>query len=188
MGSDAGVTVYTVGHSTHTLDEFVALLKTYNVTMVVDVRTVPHSRYSPQFNKENLPDALKPHIRYIHIPELGGLRRANPDSVNMALDKSFRGYADYMQTKEFTENLLKLVALAKENCLAVMCAEAVPWRCHRSLLSDALLIRHISVKHILTQTSCVSHALTELAHVEGTKITYPLFQAEKSQRTLADFG
>jgi uncharacterized protein (DUF488 family) len=181
---------YTVGHSTRTLAEFINIIKSYNITLVVDVRTVPHSRHNPQFNKEALPDSLKAAgIKYIHMPELGGLRRPRPDSVNLAWEnKGFQGYADYMQTKEFAENLLKLATLIRENCLAVMCAEAVPWRCHRNLLSDALTVRGIKVKHILTETSVSNHELTPFAHVEGTKITYPLYPKEKTQRTLADFG
>jgi len=189
-GSEQETTVLTIGHSTRTLAEFIDLLKAYAVTMVVDVRTVPRSRHNPQFNKETLPDSLKAeHKKYIHMPELGGLRRPHHDSTNLAWqNKSFRGYADYMQTKEFTENLLKLVALTRENRVAVMCAEALPWRCHRSLLSDALIARHIRVKHILNVNIASNHELTPFANVEGTKITYPLFVKEKPQRTLADFG
>ena len=182
--------VLTIGHSTRTLDEFIELLKAYGVTLVVDVRTVPRSRYNPQFNKETLSNSLKPHgIKYIHMPDIGGLRRPKPDSVNLAWrNSSFRGYADFMQTKEFTENLLKLIALARENCLAIMCAEALPWRCHRSLISDALVVRHVKVEHIISANGIINHQLSELAHVEGTKITYPLFSKETPQRTLGDFG
>ena len=123
------------------------------------------------------------------MPDIGGLRRPKHDSVNLAWKNSgFRGYADYMQTKEFTDNLLKIVALARENCLALMCAEALPWRCHRSLISDALVARHVKVEHILSATSCIRHELNEMAHVEGTKITYPLFTKDTPQRTLGDFG
>jgi uncharacterized protein (DUF488 family) len=181
---------YTIGHSTRTLPEFICLAKIYNINLIVDVRTVPRSRHNPQFNKETLAESLKTaDLKYIHMPELGGLRRPKPDSVNLAWEnKSFRGYADYMQTKEFAENLLGLVALIRENCLAIMCAEAVPWRCHRNLLSDALTARHIKVKHILTETSVTNHELTPFAQVEGTKITYPLFAKEKTQKTLFDFG
>jgi uncharacterized protein (DUF488 family) len=93
-----------------------------------------------------------------------------------------------MQTKEFTDNLLKIIALARENRLALMCAEALPWRCHRSLISDALVVRHVRVKHIISATSLINHQLNEMAHVEGTKITYPLFTKETPQRTLGDFG
>ena len=190
MAKESELTVYTIGHSTRTLEEFVALLKTYHISLLVDVRTVPRSRHNPQFNKETLPASLKTEgIRYIHMPEIGGLRHPKRDSVNLAWQNmGFRGYADYMQTKEFTDNLLKIVALARENCLALMCAEALPWRCHRSLISDALVVRHIKVLHIISATSTITHELTEFAHVEGTKITYPLFSKETPQRTLGDFG
>jgi len=182
--------VFTIGHSTRTLDEFIGLLKTYGVTLVVDVRTIPRSRHNPQFNKETLPDSLKLNgIKYAHMPEIGGLRRPKQDSVNLAWkNASFRGYADYMQTKEFTDNLLKIIALGRENCVALMCAEALPWRCHRSLISDALVIRHVKVQHIISANSCIGHQLNEMAHVEGTKIFYPLFFKETPQRTLNDFG
>jgi len=172
------------------MEEFIQLLKTYGVTLLVDVRTVPRSMHNPQFNKETLPASLKPEgVRYIHMPEIGGLRRPKRDSVNLAWrNMSFRGYADYMQSKEFTDNLLKIIALARENCLALMCAEALPWRCHRSLISDALVLRHVKVQHIISASSIITHELNEMAKVEGTKITYPLFTKETSQRTLGDFG
>jgi uncharacterized protein (DUF488 family) len=190
MSKEQALVLYSIGHSTRSFDEFVSLLKTYLVGLVVDVRTVPRSRHNPQFNKETLPNKLKAaDIHYIHLPELGGLRRPSPDSVNLAWEhKSFRGYADYMQTKEFAENLLGLVALARENCVAIMCAEAVPWRCHRNLLADALAARKICVRHILTETSVLDHELTSFAHVEGTKVTYPLYDKERPQKTLTDFG
>jgi uncharacterized protein (DUF488 family) len=190
LAKEQELTVFTIGHSTRTLEEFIQLLKTYGVTLLVDVRTVPRSRHNPQFNKENLPASLKPEgVRYIHMPEIGGLRRPQRDSVNIAWkDAGFRGYADYMQTKEFTDNLLKIIALARENCLALMCAEALPWRCHRSLISDALVVRHIKVLHIISETNTITHELSEFANVEGTKITYPLYSKETPQRTLGDFG
>lgn len=190
MSSQAEPTILTIGHSTRTLDEFLNLLRTYEVTMVVDVRTVPRSRHNPQFNKENFPNVLKAEgIKYVHMPELGGLRRASADSTNLAWqNKTFRGYADYMQTKEFAESLLRLISLARENCIAIMCAEAVPWRCHRNLIADALVVRHFKVKHVLNETSSTNHELTPFACIEGNKITYPLFTKEKPQRTLADFG
>jgi uncharacterized protein (DUF488 family) len=184
------LTVLTIGHSTRTLEEFIELLETYRINLVIDVRTVPHSRYNPQFNKEAMPANLRhSNIKYIHIPDIGGLRRPKPDSVNLAWKNTgFRGYADYMQTKEFTDSLLKIVALAKENRLVLMCAEALPWRCHRNLISDALLVRHIGVDHIISKTSIIKHKLNESAHVEGTKITYPLYTKETPQRSLSDFG
>jgi uncharacterized protein (DUF488 family) len=190
LAKEQELTVFTIGHSTRTLEEFIQLLKTYGVTVLVDVRTVPRSRHNPQFNKETLPASLKlSGVKYIHMPEIGGLRRPKRDSVNLAWrNMSFRGYADYMQTKEFTDSLLKIVALARENCLALMCAEALPWRCHRSLISDALVVRHVKVQHIISATSTIRHGLNEMAQVEGTKITYPLFTKETFQRTLVDFG
>lgn len=190
LAKEPELTILTIGHSTRTLEEFVDLLEAYGVTLVLDVRSVPRSRHNPQFNKETLPSSLKHFgIKYIHMAEIGGLRRPKHDSVNLAWrNNSFRGYADYMQTKEFTDNLLKIVALARENRLALMCAEALPWRCHRSLISDALVVRHVKVEHIISATSLINHQLNEMAHVEGTKITYPLFTKETPQRTLGDFG
>ena len=190
MAKASELTVLTIGHSTRTLQEFVQLLEAYSVTLLVDVRTVPRSRHNPQFNKETLPNTLKHYgIKYIHMPDIGGLRRPKADSVNLAWKNlSFRGYADYMQTKEFTDNLLKITALARENCLALMCAEALPWRCHRSLISDALVVRHVKVEHVISKDSVINHELNEMAHVDGTKITYPLFTKETPQRTLGDFG
>jgi uncharacterized protein (DUF488 family) len=190
MSSETETTIFTIGHSTRTLAEAVEILKAYSVALLVDVRTVPRSRHNPQFNKETLPDALKAEgIKYVHMPELGGFRRPSPDSPNIAWkNKSFRGYADYMQTREFADNLLKLIALARENCAVVMCAEAMPWRCHRSLIADALTVRRVKVEHILNANSHLKHELSPSAHMEGTKITYPLYAQETPQRTLADFG
>ncbi|MGD6934953.1 MAG: DUF488 family protein [Candidatus Bathyarchaeia archaeon] len=185
------LTIYTVGHSTRSIEEFIEILKAYNITLLVDVRTIPRSRHNPQFNKENLPNTLKHYaIKYLSMPDIGGLRHPKKDSINLAWENSsFRGYADFMQTKEFTENLLKLIVLAKENCLAIMCAEALPWRCHRNLISDALVARHIPVLHIISKNDAIPHQLNELAHVEGTKVTYPLSGfKETPQRTLGDFG
>jgi uncharacterized protein (DUF488 family) len=182
--------IYTIGHSTRTIEEFTELLKKYEVNLLVDVRTVPRSRHNPQFNKETLPKTLKTqNIKYIHMPEIGGLRHPKRDSVNLAWKNiGFRGYADYMQTQEFTDNLLKIIALARENCLALMCAEALPWRCHRSLISDALVLHHIKVEHIISSNSCINHELNEMAHLEGNQITYPLFAKEMPQKKLCDFG
>ncbi len=190
MAKKPKFTILTIGHSTRTLPEFIEMLKAYQVTLVVDVRSVPRSRHNPQFNKETLPNALKLEgVDYVHMPDIGGLRRPKSDSVNMAWDnKSFRGYADYMQTKEFIEQLLDLIAFAREHRVAVMCAEALPWRCHRSLIADALVVRNVKVDHIIRKDSTIRHTLTEWAHVEGTKITYPLFTKETPQKTLGDFG
>jgi len=185
------LTVYTVGHSTRSLEEFIEILKIYNITALIDVRAVPRSRHNPQFNKEDLSNTLKTvGIKYLALSSIGGIRHPKKDSINLALrNKSFRGYADFMQNKEFTEDLLKIIVLAKENSLAIMCAEALPWRCHRNLISDMLVVRHVKVLHIISKSDTVTHQLNELAHVEGTKISYPLFTSkETNQRTLGDFG
>ena len=189
LAKEPQLTIFTIGHSTRTIDEFVELLKTNEVNMIVDVRTVPRSRHNPQFNKETLPNTLKKNgIKYIHMREIGGLRHPKRNSINLAWkNMGFRGYADYMQTQEFTDSLLRIVALARENCLALMCAEALPWRCHRSLISDALVVRHVKVEHIISATSCLNHELNEMAHLEGPQITYPLFSKETPQRTLGEF-
>ena len=167
--------VLTIGHSTRALDEFVALLKAHAVTQVVDVRTVPRSRHNPQFNKNTLPKALKKAgLEYVHMPDLGGLRRAKPDSLNLAWrNASFRGYADYMQTPEFEEQIEALLQMAKKHRIALMCAEAVPWRCHRSLISDALIVRGIRAEDIISLTQSRLHTLTPFAQVRGTTVTYP---------------
>lgn len=172
---DTSHVVLTVGHSTRALDEFISLLQAHSVTMVVDIRTVPRSKHNPQFNKETLPGNLRTaDIGYTHIPGLGGLRHARKDSSNMGWHNlSFRGFADYMQTEEFEKNLEKLIRLAKSGQIALMCAEALPWRCHRSLIADALLVRDIRVEHIMNMKSRSSHTLTSFAHFNGILITYP---------------
>ena len=167
--------ILTVGHSTRSLDEFVDLLRAHEVTRVVDVRTIPRSRHNPQFNKECLPDSLrKAGLKYVHMPGLGGLRHAKADSPNTGWrNDSFRGYADYMQTSEFQQNLQKLIDFANRDRVAIMCAEAVPWRCHRSLIGDALTVRGIRTEDIMSLTRRQVHALTPFAVVRGTNITYP---------------
>ncbi len=167
--------VLTIGHSTRTLAEFIHLLKAHGVSRVVDVRTVPRSRHNPQFNKTSLPRSLKKAgLGYVHLPGLGGLRHAKRDSINVGWrNASFRGYADYMQTPEFEEGLGELIALADQDRLALMCAEAVPWRCHRSLIADALLVRGIRTEDIMSPTRRTVHKLTPFAKVRGTTITYP---------------
>lgn len=173
--SDALPVVLTVGHSTRGLEEFVRLLQAHGVTCVVDIRSVPRSQTNPQFNRETLPDALRPYgIEYVPLPALGGLRHSRGESPNGGWrNASFRGYADYMATPEFAAGIAALIDLASEKRTAVMCAEAVPWRCHRSLVGDALLVRDVAVEHILTEKRRTSHKLTPWAHVEGTTITYP---------------
>jgi len=172
--------VLTVGHSTRPIDEFIELLRAHGVTRVADVRTVPRSAHNPQFNKTSLPRSLKKTgISYVHMPGLGGLRHAGPDSINSGWrNASFRGYADYMQTPEFEKNLEELILLAREDRLALMCAEALPWRCHRSLIADALLVRGIQAEDIMSPTRASAHKLTPFAKVEGTAITYPPQQAD----------
>ena len=167
--------VLTIGHSTRTLEEFIGLLQAHGTTRVVDVRTVPRSRHNPQFNKTSLPRALKKAgLGYIHLPELGGLRHAKRDSLNVGWrNASFRGYADYMQTPEFEQSLEELIRLAKQERIAIMCAEAVPWRCHRSLIADALLVRGIRTEDIMSPTRRQVHTLTPFGKVKGTRITYP---------------
>lgn len=166
----------TIGHSTRSLEEFIGLLQAHMVSRVVDVRTIPRSRHNPQFNKDSLPDSLKKAaLSYVHMPRLGGLRHAELNSPNAGWrNASFRGYADYMQTPEFESSLEELIQLAKQERIAIMCAEAVPWRCHRSLIADALLVRGIRVEDIMSPTRCQIHALTLFAKVRGTAITYPL--------------
>lgn len=167
--------VLTIGHSTRPLQTFLELLKAHGVKRLVDVRTVPRSRHNPQFNKESLPESLAAAgIKYVHMPELGGLRKARRDSVNTGWrNTSFRGYADYMQAPEFKASLENLLAHARQMRLAIMCAEAVPWRCHRSLIADALTVRGVQVEHISSLNRCNPHALTPWARVEGLHITYP---------------
>jgi uncharacterized protein (DUF488 family) len=174
--------VLTVGHSTRTLEEFIALLQAHGATRVVDVRTVPRSRHNPQFNKASLPRSLKKMgLGYVHLPGLGGLRHARRDSINVGWrNASFRGYADYMQTPEFAHSLEELIRLAYHDRIALMCAEAVPWRCHRSLIADALLVRGMRTEDIMSVTRRQVHTLTSFAKVRGTTITYP---AEASRST-----
>src|SRR6202051_2010815 len=154
-----------IGHSTRTIEEFVGLLQAHAVTRAVDVRTVPRSRHNPQFNRDTLPASLKTTaIGYTHMAELGGLRRATRDSINTGWrNASFRGYADYMQTPGFEESLVDLIELAKQEQTVIMCAEAVPWRCHRSLIADALLARGVPVEDIMSGTQRKAHALTAFA-------------------------
>jgi len=167
--------VMTIGHSTRMLVEFIRLLQAHAVSCVVDVRTVPRSRHNPQFNQASLPRTLKKAgLEYVHMPGLGGLRHAKRDSPNKGWrNASFRGYADYMRTPEFGQGLEELIRLANRERIALMCAEAVPWRCHRSLIADALLVRGIRVEHIMSPTRRQVHTLTPFAKVRGATITYP---------------
>src|SRR5580700_1586026 len=174
-GQKPSLTIFTVGHSTHRLEEFVDLLKAHDIARIVDVRTIPKSRRVPQFNAESMAATLpRLGIDYVHLKSLGGLRHAKKDSVNTGWrNASFRGYADYMGTDEFRQGIERLLKLARTKRTAIMCAEAVPWRCHRSLIGDALLVRGVRVEDIMSATSSREHELTPFARVHGLEITYP---------------
>jgi uncharacterized protein (DUF488 family) len=167
-------TIFTIGHSTRPIEEFIELLRANGVKQLIDIRTIPKSRHNPQFNSGALAESLlAAGIRYLHMKELGGLRRAKPDSINRGWrNASFRGFADYMQTQEFETALEHATKLASAHPTALMCAEAVPWRCHRSLVADALLARGIRVLEIVSKAEPKEHKLTPFAHVRGTKVTY----------------
>ena len=171
----SSITVYTIGHSTLPLEAFIERLKAFGVQRVVDVRTIPRSRHNPQFERQTLGPALRRRgIGYIHVKGLGGLRHASRDSINTAWrNASFRGYADYMQTEDFRRSLQRLMQMAKEKTIAVMCAEAVPFRCHRSLIADALTVRGVDVQHITSGRTSKPHKLTPWISVNGEEITYP---------------
>jgi uncharacterized protein (DUF488 family) len=171
----SGVHLWTVGHSTRSFEELVTLLTSFEIRVLADIRTVPRSRKNPQFNADALPRALEPHgIEYAHVKRLGGLRHAHKDSKNTGWrNESFRGYADYLLTPEFETGLAELRALTVRGRVAVMCAEAVPWRCHRSLLADALTVRGAEVFHVMAAGKANRHVLTSFAAVEGERVTYP---------------
>jgi uncharacterized protein (DUF488 family) len=168
--------IYAIGHSTRPASELVELLSAVGVTTLADVRTIPRSRANPQFEGPALARTLgAAGIAYAHLPQLGGLRRARQDSIANAgwRNASFRGYADHMQTPEFEDGLSALRALAGAGPVAIMCAEAVPWRCHRSLVADALLARGVTVEHVVGRGRTRPHRLTPFARVEGRTVTYP---------------
>jgi len=172
--------IYTIGHSTHPEKEFIALLKHYKIQTLMDVRTIPKSRWNPQFNsiamQKSLPAAG---IEYIHEPELGGLRKPAKNSINTGWEnEGFRGYADYMLTTQFESALNRLIHRSKNRVIAVMCAEAFYAKCHRKLLSDALIVRGIQVIHIISEKQTIPHELTPFAKVQGHQITYPPGQSE----------
>lgn len=168
-------TIFTVGHSTREITEFIDLLKLHAITQLVDIRTIPKSRHNPQFGQAELEKSLRDHgIKYVYLKDLGGLRPDVKNSVNDAWrNKSFRNYADYMQSDEFKIGIDELITISKDATTAIMCAEAVPWRCHRSLVSDALLVRGLPVSEIISKGGVRSHALTSFAVVRGQEITYP---------------
>ncbi|WP_163997767.1 DUF488 family protein [Pyxidicoccus caerfyrddinensis] len=167
--------VFAVGHSTRTADELVAMLEAHGVRTLADIRTVPRSRTNPQFNLDTFARTLaRVDIHHQHLPRLGGLRKPRPDSPNTAWrNRSFQGYADYMQTEEFARGLEELRVLSREGPVAIMCAEALRWRCHRSLVADALWARGVEVQHLLSATRSEPHRLTAFARVHGTQVLYP---------------
>jgi len=167
--------IFTIGHSTHDMATFKTILRAYGINQLIDVRSIPRSRHNPQFNADTIAPTLRnAKIGYRSMKGLGGLRHARKDSVNTAwLNASFRGFADYMQTEAFKKNLEKLIQLSTKKHIAIMCGEAVPWRCHRSLIGDALLIRGIDVIDIYSATQSKPHTLTPWAKVHGLQITYP---------------
>src|ERR1700675_2163509 len=175
-GAPEMLSVLTIGHSNRTWKEFLELLRAHRVKRVIDVRSIPRSRRNPQFNRETLSKKLRAaRIGYVHLRKLGGLRHARRDSPNMGWrNSSFRGFADYMQTSEFETGLRRLMKLAGQKRSAIMCAEAVPWRCHRSLIADALTIRGIRVDDIMSVNRSQIHSLIPFARVQGHRITYPV--------------
>ncbi|MFA5105968.1 MAG: DUF488 domain-containing protein [Candidatus Micrarchaeia archaeon] len=170
-----GLAIFTIGHSTRDLAEFEKILLGHSISLLVDIRTIPRSRHTPQFNREGLEKALpRLGIGYLHMEELGGYRKASRDSINTAWrNASFRGYADYMQTGEFAAGIERLITLAKGQKTAIMCAEGNPFRCHRSLVADALEARGVKVMHISGASSASPHAMTKFALVKGKKVSYP---------------
>lgn len=167
--------ILTIGHSTHPIDNFLGLLAGHHVELLMDVRMIPKSRRNPQYNSSDLAKTLKgANILYQHMPGLGGLRHARKDSINTAWQNaSFRGYADYMQTPVFEKSLEQLIDTAQQYRIVIMCAESVPWRCHRSLIADALFAHGIVAEHIVSDKPPKPHVLTPFAHVEGIRVTYP---------------
>jgi uncharacterized protein (DUF488 family) len=168
--------VLTIGHSTRTWKDFLEILRAHRVKRVIDIRSIPRSRHNPQFNRENLSTKLRAaRIGYVHLRKLGGLRHARRDSLNVGWrNASFRGFADYMQASEFDAGLHRLMKLAKQKRSAIMCAEALPWRCHRSLIADALTVRGFRVKDILSVKRSQIHSIIPFARVRGHCITYPV--------------
>jgi uncharacterized protein (DUF488 family) len=173
------LTLFTIGHSTHSIHHFIELLQKNEVLQLIDIRTIPKSRRNPQFNSDALAASLhEAKLAYVHMKDLGGLRHPRKDSINTGWrNDSFRGYADYMQTDEFSSALDRAIALAEKKPTALMCAEAVPWRCHRSLVSDALIARGIRVLEIVSTAEPKEHELTSFARVRGTQVTYAADQA-----------
>lgn len=167
--------IFTIGHSTHPIKEFVELLQAHGIEQIVDVRSIPKSRHNPQFNESDLKESLKrAHIRYKHLKKLGGLRHTTKDSINLGWhNASFRGFADYMTSEEFEGGLQALIKIAIDKNTAIMCAEAVPWRCHRSLIADALTKKKWEVCDIMSRTSIIKHRLTPFLRIKKGQLIYP---------------
>lgn len=179
--------LYTIGHSNRTLEEFIELLNIYEISHLVDIRSIPKSRYVPWFNEKNLARSLQnKNILYTWLPDLGGRRHTSKDSINLGWhNTSFRGFADYMQTPAFYKALKNLNELLKtNNRVAIMCAEAVPWRCHRSLIGDAEIIRHIKVLDIISKTNVTPHKLTAFAVVDRNKRPMQIYYPDGEQLSL----
>jgi uncharacterized protein (DUF488 family) len=171
--------IFTIGHSTHPIDEFIELLRAHGIQAVADVRTIPGSRYNPQFNEYDLKKSLQDaRLRYRHLKRLGGLRHTTKDSVNLGWrNTSFRGFADYMATDEFEKGLQALIKIASSRTTAIMCAEALPWRCHRSLIADALIKKGWVVHDIMNRTSATKHRITPFLKVKKGQLIYPALKA-----------
>ena len=170
--------IFTIGHSTHPIDEFIELLQAHSIKEIIDVRSIPMSRYNPQFNSDTIKQSLEQaNIKYKLLKKLGGLRHTKKDSINLGWrNTSFRGFADYMASPEFTEGLEMLEKIAKVRNTAIMCAEAVPWRCHRSLIADALTKKGWIVKDIMSRTSAIKHRLTPFLKIKKGKLVYPILK------------
>jgi uncharacterized protein (DUF488 family) len=168
--------VSTIGHSNRAWKDFLEILGAHRVKRVIDVRSIPRSRHNPQFNRATLSKKLRAaRIGYVYLRKLGGLRHARGGSPNMGWrNASFRGFADYMQTSEFEAGLHRLIKLAGQKRSAIMCAEVVPWRCHRSLIADALTVRGIQVDDIMSRKRSQIHSLIPFARVHGHRLTYPV--------------
>ena len=169
-----GLTIWTIGHSTQSSDEFIATLQSFDIKTLVDVRSFPGSRRYPHFNKESLRASLnEAELDYVHLPEIGGRRKANADSRNVVWrNQSFRGYADYMETKAFRAGINRLIEIAGAGRTAIMCAEAVWWRCHRSLIADFLKARGAKVIHILGHGKSEEHPFTSAARIVNGELSY----------------
>lgn len=178
--------LWTIGHSTRPIEEFVGLLQSHGIQLLVDVRTIPFSRRNPQFHQKALAQSLREAgLQYRHMPALGGRRKSRPDSVNVGWrNQGFRGYADYMQTQDFWNAVEDLVAIGQSLRVAIMCAEAVPWRCHRSLIADALVIRGWTVHDIISASSPKTHTLTPFAKPDAGRLTYPAESSSDSNPRL----